>query len=301
MAHVNAGQFNFYAQTSVLWNFWNFGGDHHPSRQTSSTGKSKKKDFIEHIPSHELKSGSLKELDKITKLPGLHYHPGFDQYAGYFTVNKEHNRNLFYWYVESQGNPATDPVIFWTNGGPGCSGIYAFAVEHGPFYINKNGKLFENPYSWNKRANMLYVESPAGVGYSFSDFKDDYKTGDAETALDNYLLIRQFLDRFPERQSNDFYISSESYGGHYMPQCESVPSIQVLSHMTASSYLTFFLCCSNKGDSDTEPGWCNQLQGNDGRKSVCGSIYQRSDAIPNMVRSWTSPVAIVQKLCQVLP
>lgn len=226
MAHVNAGQFNFYAQASVLWNFWNFGGDHRHSRLKSAmSGKSKFKDFVEHIPSHNFVSDTPRELDKITSLPGLHYNPGFDQYAGYFTVHKEHNRNLFYWYVESQGDPATDPVIFWTNGGPGCSGMYAFAVEHGPFFITKNGKLFDNPYSWNKHANIIYVESPVGVGYSYSDFNDDYKTGDAETALDNYVLIRQFLDRFPERKSNDFYIASESYGGHYMPQCEFVPGL----------------------------------------------------------------------------
>lgn len=228
MAHVNAGQLSFYAQMSVLSNFWNFGGDHH--RPTGSNnkyswppGKSKfsKKDFDRpSIPHHELKSDRPRELDKITNLPGLHYNPNFDQYAGYFTVHKEHNRNLFYWYAESQGDPANDPIIFWTNGGPGCSGLYAFTVEHGPFFITKTGKLFDNPYSWNKHANMLYVESPAGVGYSYSDYHDDYITGDAETALDNYILIRQFLDRFPERQSNEFYIASESYGGHYMPQCK---------------------------------------------------------------------------------
>jgi carboxypeptidase C (cathepsin A) len=221
MAHINGAQFNFYAQASVLWNFWNFGGYPDYSISTShSVGKSKGKNVVHSISPDNMVSGTPKELDKISNLPGLYYDPGFDQYAGYFTVNKEHNRNIFYWYVESQGDPATDPVIFWTNGGPGCSGMYAFAVEHGPFFITKHGKLFDNPYSWNKHANIIYVETPVGVGYSYSDFKDDYKTGDAETALDNYVLIRQFLDRFPERQSNDFYISSESYGGHYVPQCE---------------------------------------------------------------------------------
>jgi carboxypeptidase C (cathepsin A) len=221
MAHINGGQFNFYAQSSVLSNFWNFGGGpQHHLQSSASISKSKTKDFVQHILPHNLVSNTPKELDKVANLPGLHYDPGFDQYAGYFTVNKEHNRNIFYWYVESQNDPVTDPVIFWTNGGPGCSGIYAFVVEHGPFFINKNGKLFDNPSSWNKHANIIYVEAPAGVGYSFSDFQDDYKTGDAATSLDNYILIRQFLDRFPERQSNDFYISSESYGGHYIPQCE---------------------------------------------------------------------------------
>jgi hypothetical protein len=219
MAHVvNFAQFPFLAQTSVIANFWDFGHDR-SLRQSSMPKKHKPKSLINEIPPHDLISeGKTKEMDKITHLPGLHYDPGFEQYAGYFTVNQAHNRNLFYWYVESQGDPAEDPVIFWTNGGPGCSGMYAFAVEHGPFFITAKGNLFDNPHSWNKHANIIYVETPAGVGYSYSEKKGDYVTGDAETALDNYILIRQFLDRFPERQSNEFYIASESYGGHYMPQ-----------------------------------------------------------------------------------
>ena len=41
----------------------------------------------------------------------------FPMYAGYINVDKTNNRNLYYWFVESQGNPATDPVILWLNGG----------------------------------------------------------------------------------------------------------------------------------------------------------------------------------------
>jgi hypothetical protein len=110
----------------------------------------------------------------------------------------------------------TDP----NKGGPGCSGLYAFAVEHGPFFWTVDGELFANPYSWNLHANILYVETPVGVGFSYSDVQDDYITGDAQTAIDNYMLIIKFLERFPERQSNDLYVASESYGGHYIPGCK---------------------------------------------------------------------------------
>ena len=48
--------------------------------------------------------------------------PGWDgtqeMYSGYINVNVSHGRNLFYWLVESAGNPSTDPLILWTNGGP---------------------------------------------------------------------------------------------------------------------------------------------------------------------------------------
>jgi Serine carboxypeptidase len=104
------------------------------------------------------------------------------------------------------------------SGGPGCSGLLGFGTEHGPFRIDGDGNLTMNPYSWNRIANMLYIEQPAGVGFSYFETNGDKYTGDDQSAKDNYYFILNFLQRFPERQKNPFYISSESYGGHYMPQ-----------------------------------------------------------------------------------
>jgi carboxypeptidase C (cathepsin A) len=166
----------------------------------------------------------------IIDLPGLDYDPGFRQYSGYLTVSEEHGRNIFYWFIESENNPETDPVVLWTNGGPGCSGLIGLAREHGPYFIDQHLELSPNPYSWNKVANMLYIEQPAGVGFSYSTTPSDYKTGDHQAAADNYQVIRAFLERFPERQGNDFYISSESYGGHYMPQRKCLFSFDLKSN-----------------------------------------------------------------------
>jgi carboxypeptidase C (cathepsin A) len=90
-------------------------------------------------------------------------------------------------------------------------------TEQGPFKPDKDLKLQTNPYAWNTVSNMVFIESPAGVGFSYSDDKADYTTGDAQTAIDNYNLIQAFFKRFPEYSNSDLYISSESYGGHYMP------------------------------------------------------------------------------------
>jgi carboxypeptidase C (cathepsin A) len=96
--------------------------------------------------------------------------------------------------------------------------VSGFMTEQGPFKPNADLSLSLNEYAWNQISNMVYIESPAGVGFSYStDPEADYTTGDAQTALDNYNLIQAFLARFPEYQNNDLYISSESYGGHYMP------------------------------------------------------------------------------------
>jgi len=127
--------------------------------------------------------------------------------------------------VESMRDPENDPIAFWTNGGPGCSGLLGFLTEMGPFAThNKDLTLSMNPYAWNSIATMVFIEQPCGVGFSYSDEEDplaaggDYITDDAQAKKDNYALIQAWLDRFPEYRKNDLYITSESYGGHYMPQ-----------------------------------------------------------------------------------
>ena len=62
----------------------------------------------------------------ITSLPGLAVMPSFKMFSGYvdYTSPQLHSQHhTFHWVVESQGDPATDPILFWTNGGPGCSGL----------------------------------------------------------------------------------------------------------------------------------------------------------------------------------
>jgi len=153
--------------------------------------------------------------DLITNLPGLNFEPTFKQFSGYIQVSP--TRNIHYWYIESSNNPSTDPVVFWTNGGPGCSGLLGLGTEFGPFIFEKDGILSKNPNTWNQVANILYVEQPAGVGFSYYTDDSDKIVGDDRAAVDNYQLIQEFFRRFPERVTNPFYIASESYGGHYIP------------------------------------------------------------------------------------
>jgi serine carboxypeptidase-like clade 1 len=54
---------------------------------------------------------------------------------------------------------------------------------------------------------MIYLDSPAGVGLSYSNEKSDYITGDNQTAHDAQDFLREFFRRFPSFLDNDFYIS----------------------------------------------------------------------------------------------
>jgi carboxypeptidase C (cathepsin A) len=107
--------------------------------------------------------------------------------------------------VESQGDPSTDPVLLWTNGGPGCSGLTGFLTEHGPFRPTSNGTLELNPQAWNTLASMVYVEQPVGVGFSEASASDLPYT-DALAASDNLNLVKAFFKTFPQFAPRDFYM-----------------------------------------------------------------------------------------------
>ncbi|KAM5548223.1 serine carboxypeptidase 24 [Rosa sericea] len=160
------------------------------------------------------------ELDRISALPGQ---PpvSFSQYSGYVTVNENHGRALFYWFTEATASPQNKPLVLWLNGGPGCSSVaYGASEEIGPFRINTTGSsLYLNKYSWNREANILFLESPAGVGFSYTNTSADLKdSGDKRTAQDALTFLLQWLSRFPQYKYREFYISGESYAGHYVPQ-----------------------------------------------------------------------------------
>ncbi|XP_059633362.1 serine carboxypeptidase-like 34 [Cornus florida] len=163
---------------------------------------------------------SEQEADRVVRLPGQ---PpvSFKQYAGYVTVNQTHGRALFYWFFEAMEKPEKKPLLLWLNGGPGCSSIgYGEAEELGPFFPQKGQpELKFNNYTWNRVANLLFVESPVGVGFSYTNTSSDIKQlGDSITAKDSYIFLVNWFKRFPQYKSHDFYISGESYAGHYVPQ-----------------------------------------------------------------------------------
>lgn len=60
-------------------------------------------------------------------------------------------------------------TIFWLNGGPGCSSMDGALLETGPFRIDENEKVIYNNGSWHKFGDIIYVDQPAGTGFSFTN------------------------------------------------------------------------------------------------------------------------------------
>ncbi|KAF5746382.1 serine carboxypeptidase-like 45 [Tripterygium wilfordii] len=156
--------------------------------------------------------------DRIFRLPGQPL-VGFQQYSGYVTVDEKKQRALFYYFAEAEIDPASKPLVLWLNGGPGCSslGVGAFS-ENGPFRP-RGDVLVRNQYSWNREANMLYLETPIGVGFSYSTDTSSYESvNDNITARDNMVFLQNWFLKFPQYRNRSLYITGESYAGHYIPQ-----------------------------------------------------------------------------------
>lgn len=160
---------------------------------------------------------------RISDLPGGEgfKNTGLDvvQHSGYILVNKQHNANLFYWCFESQNDPSTDPVIFWLTGGPGCSSQLALLFENGPFTVSNTETLVPNPYTWNTQATVCWIDQPAGTGYSYSN--TDYIGTEAQVQQEMWAFFQAFFQQYPQYSTQDFFLSGESYGGHYVPAISS--------------------------------------------------------------------------------
>lgn len=175
------------------------------------------------LSSFVLLSYSAPESALITQIPGFNDAFPSKHYSGYVTIDESHGKRLFYYFVESERNPSKDPVVLWLNGGPGCSSFDGFVYEHGPFNFeaaNTSGglpKLHLNPSSWSKVSSVIYLDSPAGVGLSYSNNKTDYITGDLKTASDSHTFLLKWFELYPEFLSNPFFVTGESYAGVYVP------------------------------------------------------------------------------------
>ncbi|OAA67919.1 Peptidase S10, serine carboxypeptidase [Niveomyces insectorum RCEF 264] len=138
------------------------------------------------------------------------------QYTGWLDVGPKH---LFFWYFESRSVPDEDPLLLWQTGGPGASSMLGLLEELGPCLINAHGNgTVHNPYGWNQAANLLFVDQPAGVGFSYLDEGEPVPDNSFDAAEDLRLFLQLFVSKvFPKLQDRDFHITGESYGGHYEP------------------------------------------------------------------------------------
>ncbi|KAJ5689088.1 hypothetical protein N7462_003480 [Penicillium macrosclerotiorum] len=193
--------------------------------------------------------------------------PGVKSYSGYVhlppgtlgnvQVNQPYPINTFFWFFEARHDPRNAPLSIWMNGGPGSSSMIGLMQENGPCRVNPDSNSTEpNPWSWNNYVNMLYIDQPNQVGFSYdiptngtydqtgagwdvskwehgipiqnNTFYVGTTTSNEQSASANstenaarslWTFLQTWLSEFPEYKPHDDRVSiwTESYGGRYGP------------------------------------------------------------------------------------
>ncbi|KAK4476967.1 hypothetical protein RD792_016137, partial [Penstemon davidsonii] len=119
----------------------------------------------------------------------------------YISVGENDQVQMFYYFIESERDPDTDPLLLWLSGGPGCSGFSGLVYEIGPLAFDLSSfdwslpSLVLNPYSWTKIANIIFIDSPVGTGFSYANTAEGYVSSDTKAAKDNYIFLRKVHHR----------------------------------------------------------------------------------------------------------
>ncbi|KAA8649492.1 hypothetical protein EYZ11_010086 [Aspergillus tanneri] len=141
-----------------------------------------------------------------------------ESYAGLLPNTPSGNSSLFFWFFPSTNPKATDEITIWLNGGPGCSSLDGLLQENGPFlWQSGTYKPLPNPYSWTKLTNVVYVDQPAGTGFSPGP---STVRNEEDVAAQFNSWFKQFSDTFG-LHGHKVYLTGESYAGQYIPYIAS--------------------------------------------------------------------------------
>uniref|UniRef100_K3X2F0 Carboxypeptidase n=1 Tax=Globisporangium ultimum (strain ATCC 200006 / CBS 805.95 / DAOM BR144) TaxID=431595 RepID=K3X2F0_GLOUD len=136
--------------------------------------------------------------------------------GGYIKLANKKDGHYFYWFFESKSEPSKDPLVIWLTGGPGGSSMIGLMMENGPCSVLPDLSTKANPYSWNNQANYIWLEQPLDVGFSYGAL-EDRDVNETNVGENMYWFLQGFIDKHPEFDGREFFITGESYGGHYVP------------------------------------------------------------------------------------
>lgn len=136
-------------------------------------------------------------------------------YSGFFNTNKTCGNHLFFWFFPAENDWKNAPVILWLQGGPGASSMFGMFELIGPFNSFPEGLQRRN-YSWTNLSNVLFIDNPVGAGFSYTS-KECYPRSISVVVEDLLSALTQFFKLFPTLVKNDFYLTGESFAGHYIP------------------------------------------------------------------------------------
>ncbi|CAL4939773.1 unnamed protein product [Urochloa decumbens] len=92
-----------------------------------------------------------------------------------------------------------------------ASGSATSKLEIGPLDVS----LQPRNSTWLQKADLIFVDNPVGVGYSYVENDTLLVTTDWEQAADATTLLKALVKEVPTLQSSPLFLVAESYGGKY--------------------------------------------------------------------------------------
>ncbi|PHU20461.1 Serine carboxypeptidase-like 2, partial [Capsicum chinense] len=179
-----------------------------------------------HFPERVVAAGS-----PVKFLPGFKGPLPFELETGYIGVGDSDDVQLFYYFVKSESNPKSDPLILWLNGGPRCSALSGLLFEIGPItfepveygdfkpaeYNSSFPSLVLNPHTWTKVASFIFLDLPVCTGFSYARTSAARQSDDMQASDHAYQFLHKWFNGHPEFLRNSFYMAGDSYSGLGVP------------------------------------------------------------------------------------
>lgn len=140
-------------------------------------------------------------------------------HSGYLDVDANADSKIYYQYYEADSpypDVQTAPIILWLQGGPGCSSLFGTFYLNGPFQLQTDMTLRQNPGRWNRQYGMLFVDQPIGTGFSVAG-SQPIPNNELALARDLYASLQEFYRTHKQYKDRPLYITGESYAGKYVP------------------------------------------------------------------------------------
>ncbi|KAF8806260.1 pheromone-processing carboxypeptidase KEX1 [Phlegmacium glaucopus] len=126
--------------------------------------------------------------------------------------------HLYFFMVKNRKTADKDRIIFWFNGGPGCSSFDGAMMEVGPWRWDGKSEhdFWVQPGGWEEYTTIVYVDQPAGTGFSYTS--TDRYVHTTDVAQQQFMeFLKNFYDVFPEYKTMDTYLAGESFAGQWIP------------------------------------------------------------------------------------
>ncbi|UPX17302.1 uncharacterized protein EKO05_0007668 [Ascochyta rabiei] len=111
---------------------------------------------------------SYKETSICETTEGIKGYSGFVHLPVDLLRNRSYESHIYYWFFQARHDAENAPLSIWLQGGPGVPSTQAAVSENGPCVVLEDSKTTKlDPWSWNDKVNMIYIDQPVQVGYSY--------------------------------------------------------------------------------------------------------------------------------------